>query len=131
MNQTQQIPPFTLYGLQGCNQCSQAELFLRSRGLPFMFVVCNDDPIAQAGAAVVTKSWMDANHKNVPAFPILISRVTKEWKVGFEKAEYERIANACYDVVHASSASVFGVGQPDIEATSAVSEATSATPATV
>lgn len=103
--------PFTLYGLQGCPHCAQAETFLRARSIPTILVLANDDPVAIAGVKALTPEPGDK-------FPVLVSRITKEVKVGFVEEEYERLARTYFAIAGASASSVFGGGQPGGEVVS-------------
>lgn len=97
--------PFTLYGLQGCPHCAQAETFLRARSIPTILVLANEDPVAIAGVKALTPEPGDK-------FPVLVSRITREVKVGFVEAEYERLAQTYFAIAGAGASSVFGGGQP-------------------
>jgi glutaredoxin len=107
-NENMNVPPFTLYGLMGCPSCSQAENFLKTRGMSFNIVVANDDPITHEGVKKVTGQEQ---------YPVLLYRPTKEIVVGFKQEDYERLINSFYVIASANSPSVFGGGQQFIPQT--------------
>lgn len=98
------LPPFTLYGLIGCPHCEQAEQFLRTRSIPALLMISNEDPIIAAGIKEVTGS---------DEFPVLVSRLSSEVIKGFKSEDYDRVTKIYFDSVSAgASGSVFAGQQP-------------------
>lgn len=93
-----QLPPFTLYGLIGCSHCANAEAFLRSRNLPFIAMIANEDPIVNAGVKELTGN---------DTYPVLVVKFNKEIIAGFKQEDYERVASAFYAVNSPSTNSLF------------------------
>lgn len=114
------VIPFVLYGLVGCPHCVEAEKFLRSRGLPTQLIVANEDPVADAGAKANNRQ-----HPGTAEYPILVSKLTKEIKVGYVLEDYERIANAFFTIVSSSAPSLFGGEQQSVPQAPVQTEATS------
>lgn len=96
------LPPFRLYGLVGCRHCMDAEVFMREKAVPVEMIVCNDDPIIQAGIQAHTKQ---------EGYPVLLCRQSHEIITGFQPETYERVVRAYLAVVSASPAGVFSGGQ--------------------
>jgi glutaredoxin len=125
------IPPFTLYGLNGCPHCEQAYKFLQSRNLPTQVVEGSADPIAEEGVrwAVTEKykanppseeklaQWRKQGWKDgdpyLTEFPTLVYKPNKSVVLGFQQSEYERLAMAYYALNGASAPNVFIGGQPN------------------
>lgn len=100
------LPPFTLYGLQGCSHCRSAEQFLKMRGIPFIAMLANDDPIISAGVKQMTGG---------EEYPVLVSRMDpKEVISRFRPDEYERITKLFYSVNSSSAPSVFDSEQQSV-----------------
>lgn len=97
-----QLPPFTLYGLVGCPHCASAESFLRSRNIPFIAMIANDDPIVAAGVKQLTGS---------DSYPVLVAKFNKEIVSGFKQEDYERVASSFYSLNSPSAPSIFASEQ--------------------
>ena len=124
--------PFTLYGLLGCPHCSEAEKFLRSRGIATILVIANDDPIAKEGVLAAGREAAKAKAKAAGAsetetaaaiaavvdeYPVLVSRLTKEIIRGYKQEDYERLANIVFALNGSGAPSVFsGQQQPVTQA---------------
>lgn len=108
------IPAFTLYGLVGCQHCSEAEMFLRTKRLPFILVLANSDPVADLGVRQLTGK---------DEYPVLIYKPTKEYVVGFKQDQYERLANAFDTLIGANAVSVFGSQQQPVGQTTQSTQA--------
>ena|ERR1700682_1509273 len=111
------IPPFTLYGLLGCSHCEEAEKFLKVRNLPGMIMIANGDPIIDEGIKKVTQS-------EKAEYPVLVSRVNNQIEIvkGFQKDQYDRLAELHFSSVSPNSPNVFGSGQQSIAAPSSQTE---------
>lgn len=104
------ISPFVLYGLVGCPHCVEAEEYLQKAGIPFTTLVSNNDPIADAGIKTVTG-------KEIPQYPVLLYKITKELIVGYKPEEYERLVKSFYSLIRTNTGSVFDSGQSTVQAT--------------
>lgn len=89
----QQIP-LRLYSLFGCPHCEEALKFLLEKctingQFGFQSLAVNQDPLALAGVRAVTGK---------EEFPVLVSFITNEVIRGFNREEYERIAQVFSDM---------------------------------
>lgn len=100
-----QIPPFTLYGLIGCQHCVNAEQYLKLRNIPFIAMYINGDPIIGAGIKAVTKA---------DEAPVLVCRISNEIITGFKESDYERVTKLYYSGVGAGPISIFAGEQQSV-----------------
>lgn len=100
------IPPFKLYGLIGCPHCVDAEKFLSGRGIPFLLMLASNDPIIEEGVKKIL-------NVEKAEYPILLCSITTPLQIvrGFNKVEYERLANLFFEMRSTSAASVFNSEQ--------------------
>ena len=100
------LPLFTLYGIFGCPHCGNAEQFFKSRNIPILLMIANDDPIIAAGVKQLTGK---------DDYPVLVSRLpNKEVITGFKEEEYERVAKSFYSLNGAGSSSIFASQQQPV-----------------
>lgn len=100
----QNVPFFRLHGLVGCPHCFDAENFLRSRQVPFLVNIGNNDPIIMAGVKEVTQGEQ---------FPILVVTFTNpiEIIVGFKPEDYDRLARLYHQLAGSGAFAVPDSGQ--------------------
>lgn len=99
------LPPFTLYGLVGCPHCVHAEQYLKVRGIPYIAMYVQNDPLISAGIRQVT---------GTDEAPVLVSRLSNEVISGFKEQEYERVAKLFYTLAGPSAPSIFAGEQQSV-----------------
>lgn len=103
------LPPFRLYGQVGCPHCVEAQNFLLKENLPYLVVVTNDDPVADAGLRAFSKT-------GEPKVPLLVCTFSKQIVEGFPNDEYRKLADAYNTLFRPSTPNVSaGEQQPQPE----------------
>jgi hypothetical protein len=110
------LPVFRLYGLLGCPHCIEAEAYLRSKQVPVMTIIANDDPIASAGVNAILGSL---------EFPVMCYTPAKEIIKGFNEGEYARLVGVYRAALSAGAFDLpLGTEQPLGQNTPEVAEPT-------